>query len=254
MMLRRTAPHRSIYLHLFENLEEGALRYCFGISTRELPREDNFRPPSTSISRRCSGSQARNASECAPSEAGLEDLFVGLEGSPDLDRLLGALNVLDYLERDGPEGIVEDATSGIYLEVAGGEIREESEPEWLGVPMPGQFPVANWLTDKLNIPTRDPGSILLPSQPMEPQITHFDHCHLNLRSSSSPNFIDPHPEYLSLVPEERNTQALEVRSEKITPESPTQIQFVCSTSHTIDVMTKGITAHNVTGGSRKCET
>ncbi|KAI0136085.1 hypothetical protein F4776DRAFT_663935 [Hypoxylon sp. NC0597] len=174
---------------------------------KELPREDNFRPPSTSISRRCSSSQARNVSDDAPSNVGLEDPFVGLEGFPDFDGFLGAFNVLDYWEGDGPGGAVEDATSDVYPEVAGGEIREESEPEWLGVPMPGQFPMSNWLSDKLNISHGDTEPIMTSDLPMEPQIAHFDHCHLNpdwkvspdSGPSSSLNFNDPRLVWPSLV-------------------------------------------------------
>ncbi|KAI0843118.1 hypothetical protein F5Y06DRAFT_256948 [Hypoxylon sp. FL0890] len=103
--------------------------------------------------------------------------------------------------------------------------------------MPGQFPVSSWLADKLNIPDGDTESILLPEAPVKPQITHFDHCHLNsdwkvnLDSdlSSSLNFIDPRQGCLSLPPKEPNTQLLGVHSEKVTPESTAQTQFMCST-------------------------
>ncbi|OTA93539.1 hypothetical protein M434DRAFT_395581 [Hypoxylon sp. CO27-5] len=118
--------------------------------------------------------------------------------------------------------------------------------------MPGQFPVSSWLADKLNIPAGNAESILPSDRPMEPQIPHFDHCHLNpdwnvnpnLGSSSSPNFIDPNPGYLSPAPEVPNTQALEVRSEKTTPESPTQTVVVCSTCD-ISFPSQGkLNAHN----------
>lgn len=103
--------------------------------------------------------------------------------------------------------------------------------------MPGQFPMSNWLSDQLNISHGDTEPIMTSDLPMEPQIAHFDHCHLNpdlkvspdSGPSSSLNFNDPRLVWPSLVPEERNTQVLEVLSEKVTPESLTQTQFACGT-------------------------
>ncbi|KAI1408848.1 hypothetical protein F5Y13DRAFT_193878 [Hypoxylon sp. FL1857] len=154
-------------------------------------------------------------------------------GPPCL-KTLGAFNVLDYLEGGRPERVAEDTISYVYPEL-GKEIHEEPEPGWLGVPMLGQFPLSNWLTDKLNALNGGVEPIPQPERPVEPQIAHFDHCRLNPDrnvdldpelSSSSSKFIDPRVGLLSLSPKER-AQLVDTHIDNISPEQQVQADFLC---------------------------
>ncbi|KAI1660035.1 hypothetical protein F4813DRAFT_386906 [Daldinia decipiens] len=227
-----------------------------------VPREGIVCPPSYSISERCSSSQASKGSDGNPPEAGLEDAFVGLEASPDLFGCPGAFDVLDYYTGDDPGGIFgeslpdlrpdvcpevyPDVYPDVYPEIcpdvypdvclggSGGESCGELGDVWSGVPMPGQFPMSNWLVGRFNVTHGDDEYSLSPGQPLEAQFTDISQNGLgfgpNMGSDldlSSLNFIDPSAGQPSLLEEEQSGLSTGTRSEKGSAEHLTGPDFVC---------------------------
>ncbi|KAI2633624.1 hypothetical protein GGS26DRAFT_597863 [Hypomontagnella submonticulosa] len=202
-----------------------------------LPREGED-PPSTPISRRCSSSQTRNDSEGIQSGFGLEDSFDGLEEFPGSDEILGAFDVFDYSKGGGPVWATEDVASGHDPAATGGEAHEEEEEEdWVGVPIPGQFPLSNFLADKLSTTRGGTENYLSPGRPAEAQVANLHQSHLDLdqsmvldlNSSLLPNSVDPRTGLLSLPPKEQNRLAATAHSETISLGHQTQPRFVCGT-------------------------
>lgn len=112
--------------------------------------------------------------------------------------------------------------------------RGEPEEDWSGIPMPGQFPMSNWLVNKLE-GTRDDvlEPILLSDRLENPEHAIFQQCDvgpgqatgLGLVLPSSNNVIqDTWPRHLPLGDRMRNVQS---QSERPLPESPMQVEFAC---------------------------
>lgn len=85
----------------------------------------------------------------------------------------------------------------------------------------GQFPIANWLVDKLD--TTHSGEEY--SLPLEPQYAHFEQVDLGLDQniildldpSSPPNTVDPRAGLLPLLSQEKDALANNMLLEKVSP-------------------------------------
>ncbi|KAI1381696.1 hypothetical protein F4677DRAFT_399400 [Hypoxylon crocopeplum] len=101
--------------------------------------------------------------------------------------------------------------------------------------MPGQFPMSNWLADKLSTADSGVEQTLPTARSLELHVAQFDESHLdfipnyNLDSdpSSLPDFVDPRTGLLSLLPEEQDTRTVDVPSEA-SSERPTQPELTCN--------------------------
>ncbi|KAI6093614.1 hypothetical protein F4821DRAFT_274127 [Hypoxylon rubiginosum] len=200
-----------------------------------IPREGNC-PPSSYISRQCSSNQTRNGSTAIP-EVGLEDLFAGLEGFPDFSGTPGAFNVPDCWGEDNEGGTDRGggSASGFDLGADGRDIHS-SDSGWLGVPIPGQFPISNWLVDKLNT-THSGVEYRLPlERPMEPQYAHLNQVNLDqdvildLNLSSLPTITGPHEILRPLAPWEQYASTIDMPLEGISPECLAQVELSCNNS------------------------
>ncbi|KAI0534475.1 hypothetical protein GGR58DRAFT_482823 [Xylaria digitata] len=124
-------------------------------------------PPSTPISQRCSSSQADDYFVGLSSGVGLEDHFAGLEWYPDPGATSNAFDAFDYSAEDWswigadgfqpreevPKGLQDESiTSPKAAELASLGV---GDPDWLGVPMVGQFPFSNWLFGRLDTRRQD---------------------------------------------------------------------------------------------------
>ncbi|KAI1477653.1 hypothetical protein F4774DRAFT_411628 [Daldinia eschscholtzii] len=218
-----------------------------------------YKHPSQNLT--CS-SQAKEGSDGSPSEVGLEGAFVGLEVSPDLFGFPGAFNVLDYYTGDDPGGIFGGDVPDVRLERSGGENYGEVEDEWSGVPMPGQFPISNWLAGRLN-DTRDgthgdAGYGISTEQPLEAQLADINQYDLDFDPNMGSDFdlssLNFNPSTGQAPPSAEGHSGLSTgtRSEKGSAEHPTGPEFVCV--HIIGVTRGGIVAINAIGDSQKHET
>ncbi|KAK6948172.1 hypothetical protein Daesc_009936 [Daldinia eschscholtzii] len=180
---------------------------------------------------------AKEGSDGSPSEVGLEGAFVGLEVSPDLFGFPGAFNVLDYYTGDDPGGIFGGDVPDVRLERGGGENYGEVEDEWSGVPMPGQFPISNWLAGRLN-DTRDgthgdAGYGISTEQPLEAQLADINQYDLDFDPNMGSDFdlssLNFNPSTGQAPPSAEGHSGLSTgtRSEKGSAEHPTGPEFVC---------------------------
>ncbi|KAI0011362.1 hypothetical protein F4779DRAFT_615602 [Xylariaceae sp. FL0662B] len=157
---------------------------------------------------------------------GLEDPFVGLGGFPDLDGPLGAFDVFDYWdagEVDVGGDEVDGAGSGVDPEPAGEGLPGELEPEWFGLPMPGQFPISSWLADKLNTARSGDDSYYPLNRYTEPQYSPFGNLNLSLPLS----FNDAGAGPAATAVEQQETLIPGIRMNNVTPAVSNQPEFKC---------------------------
>ncbi|KAI1098495.1 hypothetical protein F4804DRAFT_324658 [Jackrogersella minutella] len=119
--------------------------------------------------------------------------------------------------------------------------------------MPGQFPMSNWLTNKLNALHDDREPILSPGWRVEPEVTYntepYDldlgwNIDLDSNLSSLPTAANASGGLPYLLPEEQNTQEIGEQPEKSSPERPVQPEFGCATCHLSFISQGKLNAHN----------
>ncbi|KAI0890403.1 uncharacterized protein GGS22DRAFT_13139 [Annulohypoxylon maeteangense] len=103
--------------------------------------------------------------------------------------------------------------------------------------MSGQFPISNWLSDRLNNTRSDAGPISTPDQLGEPEVTRLDQHNpdsgLNIDRDlgllSSPNFATPNSIFLSWLPEEQDIQVIDTSPGRISLENSMLSHLTCNT-------------------------
>ncbi|KAI8965822.1 hypothetical protein F5Y11DRAFT_311520 [Daldinia sp. FL1419] len=110
--------------------------------------------------------------------------------------------------------------------------------EWFGVPMPGQFPISNWLAEGFDITRGDGESSRINEQQLwEPQIPSLDFSQADLGFDpsispdldlSSLNVFDPIAGQPSSLPEEQSGLSTGTLSEQGSAENLTGPDFVCA--------------------------
>ncbi|OTA99543.1 hypothetical protein M426DRAFT_254547 [Hypoxylon sp. CI-4A] len=103
----------------------------------------------------------------------------------------------------------------------------------------GQFPISNWLADRLDATREEAKSDLSPEGHLEPQVTNFgqyldrdQYTDLDsnpyLSSSTPSGDFDPCVGLSSLVREDENVQVVDLRSGQGSPDPPAQPGFACN--------------------------
>ncbi|KAI1802365.1 hypothetical protein F4811DRAFT_573037 [Daldinia bambusicola] len=201
-------------------------------------------------------SQSKKGSDGSSPGVGLEGASLGLEVSPDPFGFPEAFNVLDYYTGGDPgEGIPGGDAPDVPLEGSGWEsYGGEAEDAWLGVPLPGHFPISNWLADRVNNnDTRnetcgDTGYSCPPEQSVDTQLANinqddlgfgpnmesdFDFSSFNFDSNMGSDFdlsslnFSPLTGQPSSSAEEQSGLSTGARSEKGSNEHLTRPDFVC---------------------------